>query len=213
MDRTSAFDEFAGAYDQWFENHASYYRSELAAIRQLLPVGGTGIEIGVGSGQFSAPLGITTGLDPSPAMLARARTRGILAIRGVAEYLPFKAETFDCVLFVTTICFLESLNKALDEAFRVLKQGGSVVIGFIDKQSPLGKAYEQRRDDSRFYRNASFHSVDEVADALESSGFMRLVFVQTLFPGKHETDSAQPTAEGYGDGAFVVVRGVKPGNT
>jgi SAM-dependent methyltransferase len=212
MNRTSAFDEHAGAYDQWFENHARYYSSELAAIRQLLPVGGTGIEIGVGSGRFSAPLGIGTGLDPSPAMLARARARGIVAIRGVAEQLPFQAETFDCVLFVTTICFLDSLNRAFDEAFRVLKRGGSVVIGFIDKQSLLGKAYEQRRDDSRFYRDASFHPVDEVTEALESSGFAHLVYVQTLFPEKHETGSVQPTAEGYGEGAFVVVRGEKTGN-
>lgn len=212
MNRTSAFDEHAGAYDQWFENHAPYYSSELGAIRQLLPVGGTGIEIGVGSGRFSAPLGIGTGLDPSPAMLARARARGILAIRGVAEYLPFQAETFDYALFVTTICFLDSLNRAFDEAFRVLKRGGAVVIGFIDKQSPLGKSYEQSRDHSRFYRDASFYTVDEVTDALESSGFAHLVYVQTLFAGKHETESVQPTAEGYGEGAFVVVRGEKTGN-
>jgi len=213
MDRTSVFDKYPGAYDQWFENHASYYQAELAAIRQLLPVSGTGIEIGVGSGRFSAPLGIRTGLDPSPAMLARARARGIVTIQGVAEYLPLKTETFDYALFVTTICYLDSLKLAFDEVFRILKQGGSVVIGFIDKESPLGKAYEQRRDDSRFYREASFHSVDEVSDALETAGFIRLVFVQTLFPEEDEAVSGQNPAEGHGDGAFVVVRGDKPGNT
>ena len=213
MGRTSAFDEYPEPYDQWFENHAAYYQAELAAIRQLLPVSGTGIEIGVGSGRFSAPLGIRNGLDPSPAMLARARTRGIVAIQGVAEYLPLKTEALDYALFVTTICFLDSLKPAFDEVFRILKRGGSVVIGFIDKESPLGKAYEQRRDDSRFYRDARFHTVDEVSDALKTAGFIRLVFVQTLFPGEDEAVSGQNPAEGHGDGAFVVVRAEKPGNT
>ncbi len=146
-------------------------------------------------------------------MLARARARGIVTIQGVAEYLPLKTETFDYALFVTTICFLDSLELAFDEVFRILKRGGSVVIGFIDKESPLGKAYEQRRDDSRFYRDASFHSVDEVSDALKTAGFIRLVFVQTLFPEEDEAVSGQNPAEGHGDGAFVVVRGEKPGKT
>ncbi|MBT8117153.1 MAG: SAM-dependent methyltransferase, partial [Gammaproteobacteria bacterium] len=68
-------------------------------------------------------------------------------------------------------------------------------------------------DDSRFYRDARFHTVDEVSDALRTAGFIRLVFLQTLFPGEDEAVSGQNPAEGHGDGAFVVVRAEKPGNT
>ncbi|MBW2217209.1 MAG: methyltransferase domain-containing protein [Deltaproteobacteria bacterium] len=50
---------------------------------------------------------------------------------GIAEKLPIRSETFDYALFVTTICFLDSLDQAFSEAFRILKPKGIVVIGFI----------------------------------------------------------------------------------
>jgi len=212
MTKTRAFDENARAYDDWFEDHKSFYESELEAIRSLIPVTGNGIEIGVGTGRFAEPLGIKTGIEPSPAMRAIARDRDINAINGVAEKLPFESETFDYVLFVTTLCFLDSLNQAFDEAFRILKPKGVVVIGFIEKDSALGRMYQQRKAESRFYREASFHTAGGVIQALEATGFTDFSFVQTLFPGEDETGAVQAVKEGRGDGAFVVVRATKPDN-
>ena len=128
MARTRAFDEDARAYDDWFESHKSLYASELEAIRSLMPGTGRGIEIGVGTGRFAEPLGIKVGIEPSPAMRAIAMERGIDAINGVAEKLPVESETFDYALFVTTLCFLESLHQAFSEVFRILKPNGIVVI-------------------------------------------------------------------------------------
>ena len=212
MANTRAFDENAKAYDDWFEDHKSFYESELAAIRSLIPTTGKGIEIGVGTGRFAEPLGIGVGIEPSPAMRAIARERGISAIDGVAEKLPVESETFDYALFVTTICFLDSLNQAFSETFRILKPKGIVVIGFIEKESALGRIYQQRKAESRFYREASFHTAGEIIRALEATGFTDFSFVQTLFSGEEETGAVQPFKEGYGDGAFVVVRAKKPDN-
>ena len=212
MANTRAFDENATAYDEWFEDHKSFYESELAAIRSLIPTTGKGIEIGVGTGRFAEPLGIGVGIEPSPAMRAIARERGISAIDGVAEKLPVESETFDYALFVTTICFLDSLNQAFGETFRILKPKGIVVIGFIEKESALGRIYQQRKAESRFYREASFHTAGEIIRALEATGFTDFSFVQTLFSGEEETGAVQPFKEGYGDGAFVVVRAKKPDN-
>ena len=203
MTNTRAFDENAMAYDDWFENHQSFYESELEAIRSLIPVTGKGIEIGVGTGRFAQPLGIKTGIEPSSAMRALARERDINAIEGVAE-------TFDFVLFVSTLCFLDSLNQAFHEAFRILKPEGAVVIGFIEKESTLGRIYQQRKAGSRFYREASFRTAGEIRRELEATGFTNFSFVQTLFPGEHETGAVQAVKQGYGEGAFVVVRAFKP---
>ena len=210
MTNTRAFDENAKAYDDWFEAHQSFYESELEAIRSLIPVTGNGIEIGVGTGRFAQPLGIKTGIEPSPAMRAIARERDINAIDGVAEKLPLESETFDYVLFVTTLCFLDSLNQAFHEAFRILKPQGAVVIGFIEKESILGRIYQQGKAESRFYREASFHTAGEIRRGLEATGFTDFSFVQTLFPGEHETGAVQAVKQGYGEGAFVVVRAIKP---
>lgn len=210
MANTRAFDENAKAYDDWFEDHKSFYESELEAIRSIIPTTGKGIEIGVGTGRFAEPLGIKVGIEPSPTMRAIARERGINAIDGVAEKLPIESETFDYVLFVTTICFLDSLNQAFSEAFRILKLKGIVVIGFIEKESTLGRIYQQRKAESRFYREANFHTVGEIIRVLETTGLTDFSFVQTLFSEEGETGAVQPLKEGYGDGAFVVVRAKKP---
>jgi len=211
MARTRAFDEHADTYDAWFEDHQSLYESELHAIRTLLPASGKGIEIGVGTGRFAQPLGIKVGIEPSAAMRKIARERGINATAGVAEKLPLEPATFDHVLFVTTLCFLDSLNQALDEAFRILKPQGVILIGFIEKESALGKLYQQRKAVSSFYKGATFYTVNDITSALESAGFIDCSFVQTLF--SEETGSTHAVKEGYGEGAFVVVRATRPGDT
>ncbi len=61
MSLNSPFDQNAEHYDAWFEKHPFAYQSEVEAIRLLLPDPGKGLEIGVGSGLFAAPLGIQTG--------------------------------------------------------------------------------------------------------------------------------------------------------
>jgi SAM-dependent methyltransferase len=209
----TAFDQYAAAYDAWFEEHADYYQLELEAVRRLLPATGEGVEIGVGSGRFAAPLGIETGIEPSAAMRELARQRGIDAIEGVAECLPLQAAAYDYALFVTTLCFLESLDKAFAEVWRILRPGGAVIIGFIDKHSELGRNYQQHKDDSRFYSSAHFHTVDEVLEVLGEKGFGEFSFVQTLLPDDAVTPRSPGVKPGHGEGAFVVVRAIKPHKT
>jgi hypothetical protein len=72
-----------------FEKNVFAYKSELQAVRYLLPKRGTGVEIGVGTVRFAEPLGIRVGVEPSKAMREVAQKRGIEVIDGVAEALPF----------------------------------------------------------------------------------------------------------------------------
>lgn len=104
---TNVFEESAQEYDEWFVRHEFAYQSELAAIKTFLPKEGQGLEIGVGTGRFAAPLGIKVGVEPAKAIADLARKRGIKVYEAYGEELPFKNESFDFILMVTVLCFLK----------------------------------------------------------------------------------------------------------
>jgi SAM-dependent methyltransferase len=197
-------------YDEWFEHHRAAYVSELIAVRALLPPVGRGLEIGVGTGRFAAPLGVEFGIDPAVETLTYARSRGVRVACAVAEALPFAHNTFDYALIVTTICFVVDASAMLAEARRVLKPGGELVIGFIDRTSTLGGHYQAHRQENVFYRDARFYSGDEVERLLGEAGFGVPVWAQTLCRPLQEIREIEPMRAGRGQGSFVVVRAARP---
>jgi SAM-dependent methyltransferase len=197
-------------YDVWFERHHVAYLSELLAVRALLPWGGRGLEIGVGTGRFAGPLGVEFGIDPAAEMLTYARARGVRVACAVAEALPFALGAFDHALIVTTICFVDDATAMLAEARRILKPGGALVIGFIDRTSALGRQYQAHREENVFYRDAKFYSGDEVERLLGEAGFGAPVWAQTLSRPLPEIREIEPMRPGRGRGAFVVVRASRP---
>jgi hypothetical protein len=83
--KTEPFEKHSDAYDEWFEKNRDLYEAELEVIRQLIPSPGfEGVEIGVGSGKFAAPVGIKNGVEPSEKMAIKARKQGINVCRGIA---------------------------------------------------------------------------------------------------------------------------------
>lgn len=208
MAGTSSFDQNVDRYEAWFAEHPLVYVSELRAIRELLPRG-SGMEIGVGTGRFAAPLGIMRGVEPSRPMADLARKKGIEVTAGVAEHLPYQDQEFDFCLMVTTVCFLDDIETAFREVSRVLRPGGAFLIGFVDRDSVLGREYLGRKDASLFYRDATFYSVPDITGHLEATGFGELSFRQTLFRPLHELQEVEPIQTGHGQGSFVVVRAMK----
>ena len=206
MPRTAPFEAHHRRYDDWFVRHATAYQSELLAVRALLPWRGLGLAIGVGTGRFAAPLGVQMGIDPAREVLDYTTRRGISAVQAAAEALPFADSSFDYALSVTTICFVDDARAMLSEAYRVLKPGGGLVIGFIDRNSDLGQHYLAHQAENVFYREATFYSAVEVEQLLRDTGFTEPVWVQTLSKTLDETDEIEPLRVGYGQGAFVVVK-------
>ena len=180
MAKAAPFESHHRRYDQWFERHAAAYYSELLAVRALLPWRGLGLSVGVGTGRFAAPLGVDVGIDPAGAALDYAEARGVSAVQAVAEALPFAPGCFDYALIVTTICFVDDVDSMMSEAYRVLKPGGALVIGFIDRNSELGRDYLAHQDESVFYREATFYAAEEVERLISRAGFSGPVWVQTL---------------------------------
>lgn len=151
------------------------------------------------------------GVEPARAMATIARKRGIDVYEASAEELPFDNESFDFVVMVTVLCFLDDPVQALREAKRVLIPRGCIVIGMIDRETPLRKAYERRKQKSEFYRYAHLHSVVQVIAWLQTVGFSAIRTRQTLFAFPEKITAVDPVKEGYGQGGFAVITGFKEG--
>src|SRR3990170_7629822 len=171
MTKNSAkvFDRNWEDYEDWFEKHKDIYSSELKTLRKVIPEG-LGLEIGVGSGRFAQPLGAKIGVDPSRNMLKLAKKPRIQVILGTGENLPFNDLTFDFVFVIVTFCFVENPVSAMKEAGRVLKRGGRLIVGEINKDSWLGQFYEDKRGKSEFYKLATFYSVNEIIEMFNKVG-------------------------------------------
>lgn len=204
------FDQQAPDYDRWFDEHPGVYNAEVEALRTMMPPLALGVEIGVGTGRFARPLGIRMGVEPARRMAQLARKRGLSVCQAMGERLPFRDSQFDVTLFVTVICFVDDVPALFREARRVLQSGGHLILGFIDRDSPLGQGYEMCKETSTFYRAAHFRSVAQVAKWVREAGFDGLRFCQTLLDPLGEGSGAEKVRPGHGDGAFVVLSARKP---
>jgi ubiquinone/menaquinone biosynthesis C-methylase UbiE len=140
-------------------------------LRKVVPVFQRGLEVGVGSGRFAVPLGISRGIDPSQNLALMARHRTIEVARGEAEHLPYRAGSFDFVLMMTVICFLDTIPRAFQETYRVLGPGGTFVAGFIEAGGELFQKYRHEPVKGRFLQFATFRTCDEVFGFFKDAGF------------------------------------------
>ena len=203
------FEKSAQEYDDWFDRNKPVYQSELLAIKAFLPRAGRGLEIGVGTGRFAAPLGMEVGVEPARAMAKIAGNRGIKVCQAYAEELPFGKELFDFVLMVTVLCFFQDPLRVLTEARRVLKPQGRLIIGMIDPDTPLGRSYEKKKAGNKFYRQARFYPVKLILEWLLKLGFGNIATGQTIFQELPSITALEPLREKHGEGGFVVIAAQK----
>jgi len=211
MLQTLPFNNHVAEYEAWYKKYPYVFKSEVAAIKELMPKGENihAIEIGLGTGRFAKALGIKEGIEPAENMRALAEKKGIFVMNAVAENLPYKTLQSDVVLMNFCISYFEDLPEAFKEAFRVLKRGGCLIIGFIDKNSRIGKYYEDRKSESIFYKQANFYSVSKVQKELKKAGFKEFYYSQTLFHDLDKIKSIEMPLPGYGKGSFILIKAIK----
>lgn len=130
--RASApFNRVADRYDETRGGDAR--GAHLAAEVAQWLTAGLVLEVGVGTGVVAAALRDlgyeVIGVDLSPAMLAHARTRlGPRIAVGDALALPVASSAVENVLFVAALHVIGDVPGAVDEAARVLRPGGRLVV-------------------------------------------------------------------------------------
>lgn len=211
MLQTLPFNERVAEYEAWFEKYPEVFQSEIAAFKELLPkqANQVGLEVGTGTGRFANALGIQEAVEPADNMRIKAIQKGVHTLDAEAEHLPYQDKSFDYVLMAFCISYFKSVQFAFKQAYRVLKPGGSLLVGFLDKDSFIGKEYEARKQFSVFYKDATFYSPERIINELKRAGFSSFSFAQTLFKPLEEIKEVETPRTGFGQGSFVVIKAVK----
>ncbi|MGH8225293.1 MAG: class I SAM-dependent methyltransferase [Gammaproteobacteria bacterium] len=131
--------EYAALNEHYERRWRRYLAATIAhTLGALAPRPGKRIlDVGCGTGLALARLGETAtdlrlvGVDLSPEMLARARSRlpaSVSLAHADARRLPFAAAQFDAVITSSALHYLDDPAPALFEAARVLAPGGRLIV-------------------------------------------------------------------------------------
>ena len=113
----------------------AWYRRNCLRKAGIIP-GMTVVDVAVGTGLLAREArrlmqghGTLIGVDLSESMLAVAqKTLDIPLVQGTAEALPFAANTADAVTMGYALRHVSSIDQTLNEAWRVLRPGGRLVL-------------------------------------------------------------------------------------
>ena len=204
-------------------------RLEKEAIFALFKPKGLVLDVGCGTGNYTLEIarrgakavGIDLSFDMALFAKTKAETQGLKThfVVGRIEAMPFKKDVFDGVLGVTALCFISNAETAIVEINRVMKKGGLVILGELNRFSYWALL---RRMKGLFkkssYRGARFLSLKRLQGLLQESGFRDLKWSSCLyFPpinskwflkGCRFFESAGKILFPQ-NGAFIAIRGAK----
>jgi ubiquinone/menaquinone biosynthesis C-methylase UbiE len=223
--KDALFDVWPDKYDQWFTTPIGFlvkkYESEL--IRGLLKPGAGEIilDAGCGTGVFTLDiLSVGTqvvGLDISYPMLRRAGEKAgrypFHPVLGDIATLPFCECSFDKVVSITALEFLEDARSAVAELFRVTKKGGAIVVANLNSLSPwAARRTEAAKKGDSIFRKAHFRSPDDLRSLAPVEGVVNTAihFLKEDTLEKAIETENEGRIKGWNTGAFAVARWVKP---
>ncbi len=170
-------DEYAKNYDDWYTTQIGSFVDMVetnAALALFAPQKGMKIlDAGCGTGNFSIKLSqlgcMVTGIDISPDMLniARSKNSSDLSVEYLEmdlKHLSFPDDSFDGVFSMAAFEFIAEAEQVYQELYRVLKPGGKLLIGTINKDSSWGQLYLKNAQENKnsVFSHAIFYNADDL---------------------------------------------------
>lgn len=176
-------------YDAWYDTPRGRWIGEteyaLAARGLAAQPGERLLDVGCGTGWFTRRAAaddlVATGLDPNADWLVYARVHSSPAlnwVEGDARDLPFADASFDHVMSIAALCFVDDARRAVAEAVRVARR--RFALGWLNRASLL---YWQkgRHGGSGAYRGARWHTAGEVRDMFAGLPVKNLTLRSAIF--------------------------------
>jgi ubiquinone/menaquinone biosynthesis C-methylase UbiE len=220
-EKTQLFDEWPEAYDRWFTTPigslVKKYETQLI-LDQLIPKPGEIIlDAGCGTGVFTIDILLSGsqvfGLDISLPMLIQAvkKLNGLPFQMILADILnlPFPGDSFDKVISVTALEFIEDAKGAVEELFRVTQEGGSIVVATLNSLSPWAERRRAKAEKGHtIFEKAIFRSPDELLHLVPFKGVAKTAihFQREDDPEKAVIIEHEGQKKNLNTGAFVAVR-------
>jgi ubiquinone/menaquinone biosynthesis C-methylase UbiE len=175
----AVFDDIFNTYDDWYKTrigkHVDSVESECAFNLFKIKKGMKVLDVGCGTGNFSIKLAKkgckVSGIDLSDKMLVLAREKAEKENLHINYYnmniydLNFPDEYFDAVFSMATFEFIEDMDKAIIEIFRVCKDKGQIMIGTINRESKWGELYTskefKKNKENIVFQYAQLRSIEE----------------------------------------------------
>lgn len=128
----------------WLRGETEAWDEALAAVAEARPQ--RVLDAGCGDGLFARLIAApeVIGLDSSPAMVERARDRGVDARVGDIQNLPFDNDEFEVVVCNWTLYHLQDLDRGLYEIARVLGPEGRFV-GIYNRKHHMEELWSRVR--------------------------------------------------------------------
>lgn len=182
-----------------WKNEAGFGSAVLNEIIEAMPrtKTGLGLEVGIGSGRVSLPLVKETklsivGLDLSKEMLRLVKRKirhskaRVDLLLGDAEHLPFRNESFNLLLCISTFHYFDSYHEPLTEFSRVLKTSGVFIYGEVTMHEMDTEEFMSRLEKTLSPAHGRYYKPSEMKKLLEKHGF-QLTKTKTIPYRKHYT--------------------------
>jgi SAM-dependent methyltransferase len=177
-------------------------RDDVRAFAEFANLYGSTLDIGCGPQPLPAYAGNGrfVGIDP----LRGIQPRGFDFVQGLGEFLPFRADTFDRVLFATSLDHCLNPVRCLLEARRVLKADGEIIVWYGEPESDLSVSQLATKKIGNAWRLLMRGNLDEFAKRLRAQFQLS---AEPVFPA-HDYKQSLSVPDGAVDifHAFYVTR-------
>ncbi len=157
-------------------------RNLIGWVARELPARGTVLDAGCGLGLMSEPLAQSgrrvVGLDLTPEMLAHAKRRVSRGVNGDVYRMPFADASFDGVVSIDVIQQLPDGRGLVQEAARVTKPGGTVLISTLNRRSIVRLVFRLLAGE----RGIREFRVGEIRGFMTEAGLVDLRVMHLYFP-------------------------------